>query len=85
MMGRCRINHRLIQGDTIVHRFQVHDMTCSHCAQTVERVIKAVDAKAEVAIDLATKDVTVVSGVEAAALLAAIADVGYTPKAMPTA
>lgn len=68
-----------------MHRFQVPDMTCSHCAQTVERVIKNVDANAEVAVDLATKDVNVVSGAEGAALLAAIQDVGYTPKAMPAA
>lgn len=56
-------------------------MTCSHCAQTVERVIKSVDAKAEVAVDLVTKGVTVASSVEGAVLLAAIADVGYTPRA----
>ncbi len=68
-----------------MHRFQVPDMTCSHCAQTVERVIRSVDAKAEVAVDLATKDVTVASDAEGTTLLAAIADVGYTPRALSAA
>lgn len=68
-----------------MHRFQVPDMTCSHCAQTVERVIRGVDTNAEVAVDLATKDVIVRSAADAATLLSAIADVGYTPRAMPAA
>ena len=43
-----------------MHQFQVENMTCSHCAQTVERAVKSVDAGAKVSVDLASKAVTAV-------------------------
>ena len=42
-----------------MHQFQVENMTCSHCAQTVERAVKSVDAGAKVSVDLASKAVKV--------------------------
>lgn len=63
-----------------MYHFQVSDMTCSHCVQTVEKAIRGVDANARVTIDLDTKDVAVDSTAPAETLTAAIEDVGYTSR-----
>ena len=60
-----------------MHQFQVENMTCSHCVQTVEKAVKSVDAGARVSIDLATKAVEVESPIASKALLAAIRNAGY--------
>lgn len=60
-----------------MHQFKVQDMTCSHCAQTVEKAVKSVDAGANVSIDLATKAVKVESAANAESLLTAIRSAGY--------
>ena len=43
---------------------RVPDMTCGHCAQTVEKAVKSVDPSAEVKVDLAQKTVTVETSAE---------------------
>ena len=60
-----------------MHQFQVENITCSHCAQTVEKAVKSVDAAAKVSVDLASKAVKVESPAKADSLLAAIRSAGY--------
>ena len=60
-----------------MHQFQVPSMDCGHCAQTVEKAVKSVDAGAKVSIDLAARAVKVESGATAEALLGAIRQAGY--------
>lgn len=63
--------------------FQVDDMTCGHCASTITKAVKAADATAQVAIDLAAHRVTIEPGeADAQALREAIAEAGYTPVAI---
>jgi len=59
--------------------FTVNDMTCGHCASTITRAVKEVDAAARCEIDLAGKKVRIESALEAAEFQAAIDDAGYTP------
>lgn len=60
--------------------FEVKDMTCGHCASTIKRAVNAVDAGARVEIDLAARRVMVEPAqADAAELLEAIQDAGYTP------
>ncbi len=61
--------------------FQVNDMTCGHCVATVTKAVKALDAGAQVDIDLAAHQVRVESASPAAQVEAAIRDAGYTPVA----
>ena len=60
-----------------MHQFKVENMTCSHCAQTVEKAVKSVDADAKVSVDLASKAVKVDSAAASGQLLAAIRHAGY--------
>ena len=59
--------------------FTVNDMTCGHCASTITKAVKDVDAAARCEIDLAGKRVRIQSEREAAEFQAAIDDAGYTP------
>lgn len=58
-------------------KFSVPDMTCGHCAATVTKAVKSLDAQAEVNVDLAAKTVTVSSAVPAPAVSKALDDAGY--------
>ena len=40
-------------------KLKVPDMSCGHCAQTIEKAVKSVDPSAHVQVDLAKKTVTV--------------------------
>jgi copper chaperone len=63
--------------------FEVNDMTCGHCASTITQAVKALDAAAEVQVDLTTHRVRIESaGADAAVLADAIAQAGYTPTAV---
>lgn len=57
--------------------FHVPQMRCGHCKAAIERAIRATDATARIDVDLAARTVTVDSRLEAAALVAAMADGGY--------
>ena len=61
--------------------FNVPDMTCDGCIQAITRAITAVDASAQVSADLGAHRVRVLAGVPHAALIAAMEDAGFTPKA----
>ena len=63
-----------------MHRFEVPDMTCSHCVQTVTKAIHSVDqaASVDIDIDIDAHEVRVRSDAEAAVLTAALQEAGYT-------
>jgi copper chaperone len=60
--------------------FKVSDMTCGHCAGTVEKAVKSVDAGASVKVDLGSKRVDIDSAAPAARFAEAIRNAGYTPQ-----
>lgn len=64
--------------------FLVNDMSCGHCASTITKAVKAVDAAARLEFDLDRKLVRI-DPVEADAkeLQEAIEEAGYTPQANP--
>jgi len=61
----------------------VPDMTCGHCASTITKAVKAVDGASGCEIDLATKQVRIVSAQPAGSFVDAIAEAGYTPAIAP--
>lgn len=63
------------------HQFKVEGMTCGHCERAVQQALQAVDAQAQVSIDRANQKVTVVSQSDAASLMAAMQEEGYTVSA----
>lgn len=56
----------------------VEGMTCNHCVNAVTRSVKAVDANAQVNVDLASGRVRVESAALPHDISAAIEDAGYT-------
>jgi copper chaperone len=62
-------------------RYQVEDMSCGHCVQTITQAVKALDAAAEVKVDLDAKSVEVSSTAAPDAIKKAIREAGYTPAA----
>jgi copper chaperone len=61
--------------------FTVNDMTCGHCASTITRAVKEVDAAGRCEIDLSTKRVRIESSHPAEDFREAIEEAGYTPVA----
>jgi copper chaperone len=60
-----------------MHRYSVPSMTCGHCAGTIDWAVKSIDPKAEVTIDLKTREVSVQSTAAEAAIATAIRSAGY--------
>ena len=58
-------------------RFQVQGMTCGHCVQSVTKAVHAVDAQAQVQVDLADKSVSVEGSDRKDAIAEAIRTAGY--------
>lgn len=58
-------------------RFHVEKMSCESCARHVAQTIIALDPDAEVAVDVAGKQVTVDTLISAQAIEAALAADGY--------
>lgn len=56
---------------------KVPEMTCGHCASTVEKAVKGVDPKAKVTIDLGASTVSVEGARDEEAVSAAILQAGY--------
>jgi len=61
--------------------FTVNDMTCNHCAATITKAVKQVDARGACEVDLAAKRVRIESSHPAEEFRAAIEDAGFTPQA----
>lgn len=59
--------------------FKVEDMTCNHCVMTVTRAVKALDAAAQVNIDLPSHRVQVETAKAPVDVESAIREAGYTP------
>jgi copper chaperone len=59
--------------------FTVQDMTCGHCASTITRAVKEVDAGSRCEIDLGGHKVRIESTHAASEFKAAIEEAGYTP------
>lgn len=59
-------------------KFAVPDMACSACANTITQAIHAVDPKATVMADVATKQVTIETQEASDAIKQAIVAAGYT-------
>lgn len=64
--------------DDEMYNFQVSDMTCAHCAATVEKAVKSVDGAARIDIDLRALAVKIESDKPAERFAKAIEDAGYT-------
>ncbi|HWS27397.1 MAG TPA: heavy-metal-associated domain-containing protein [Xanthomonadales bacterium] len=58
-------------------QFQVDNLSCQHCVRAVTEAIKARDAQATVAVDLASKQVAVNSALPADQVIAVLVDEGY--------
>lgn len=62
--------------------FNVNDMTCGHCASTITRAVKEVDAGGKCEVDLAGKRVRIVSDRPSDEFKVAIEEAGFTPVAL---
>lgn len=60
-----------------MYELQVEKMSCGHCVNAVTKSVQAVDAQAQVEVDLVQRKVRVQSGAELAKIAAAIDDAGY--------
>jgi copper chaperone len=60
--------------------FTVNDMTCGHCASTIAKAVKAVDAAVKCEVDLAAHRVRIASTHPAEEFREAIAEAGFTPE-----
>ena len=61
--------------------FDVKDMSCGHCVASITKAVQAIDAGAQVNVDLARHRVQVEPvQADAAALRAAIVAAGFTPE-----
>ena len=58
--------------------FHVEGMTCQHCVSAITSAVRAVDAAAQVQIDLSEKSMRIASGKDIKTLAAAIDEAGYT-------
>jgi len=60
--------------------YRIEDMTCGHCASTITRAVRDVDAGAKVEVDIGQHLVRIEpAGGDAAAFAQAITEAGYTP------
>lgn len=57
--------------------FKVSGMSCGHCVRAITQAIKALDASAEVEVDLASGLVQVSDGLDREQVQAAIREEGY--------
>jgi copper chaperone len=63
--------------------FEIQNMTCGHCASTVEKAIKAADPEASVSIDLTARTAKVETKNDQTAINAAIEKAGYPSSFRP--
>lgn len=60
-----------------MYELKVDGMTCGGCAASVKRALQALDANAEVDVDLPAKTVKVATAAQLDAVKAAVEDAGY--------
>ncbi len=61
--------------------FHVPGISCGHCVGAVTQAVLQVDPKAQVRVDLPTKQVLLESGEDRKLFATALADAGYPPDA----
>jgi copper chaperone len=61
---------------------KVPDMTCGHCASTITKAVKELDALAKVEVSLPDHRVRVDSKASKEDLVRSITEAGYTPQAL---
>jgi len=59
--------------------FDIPNISCQHCARAVTEAVKAADPQARVEVDVTTKHVQVQTSVPREAVVARLAEAGYTP------
>ncbi|MCJ1884761.1 cation transporter [Pseudomonas sp. LA21] len=64
-----------------MHTFQVKGMSCGHCVRAITQAVQALDAAAEVQVDLGQGEVRVASRLDDSVILAAIREEGYEAEA----
>ena len=64
--------------------FNIPEMTCGHCKETVEKAILGLDKSAKVVIDLDAHNVDVVTQATATAIIATLKSAGYEAEAIKT-
>ncbi len=65
--------------------FTVQDMTCGHCAATIQRAVLEADVAASCEVDVPARRVRISGDGPAERFQGAIARAGYTPVAVPRA
>jgi copper chaperone len=65
-------------------KLKVPEMSCSHCASTIEKAVKSVDPTAELTIDLGSSTVSVKSKADENAICDVIRSVGYDNEKLAT-
>ncbi|MER9586896.1 heavy-metal-associated domain-containing protein [Mesorhizobium sp. M0276] len=58
-------------------KLKVQDMSCGHCASTIEKAVKTVDPIARVTVDLGSSTVTVETKADETAIRDVIRSAGY--------
>ena len=58
-------------------KLKVPDMSCGHCASTIEKAVKSVDPAARVTVDLGSSTVAVETGADETAICEVIKSAGY--------
>jgi copper chaperone CopZ len=58
-------------------KLKVPEMTCGHCAATIEKAVKGLDPAAKVQVDLGTKTVTVETASDETSVKEVIEAAGY--------
>ncbi|MBD8065111.1 heavy-metal-associated domain-containing protein [Devosia sp. PTR5] len=61
-----------------MYNFTVADMTCGHCASTIEKAVKSADPAAGVSIDISARKVQVETTRSAQEIADAINSAGYS-------
>jgi copper chaperone len=64
-----------------MHTFNVKGMSCGHCVRAITQAVQALDATADVQVDLGAGEVRVASRLDEPAILAAIREEGYEAEA----
>lgn len=63
-------------------KLKVEDMSCGHCAATVEKAVKGVDPAASVDVDLVSGVVSVETAADKAQISDAVRSAGYPNEAL---
>lgn len=68
-----------------MQKFKVDGMTCAHCERSITDAVRAIDASAQVQVDLSAGEVRVQTSHPVDQVLEAIINAGYKAEAVPAA